>query len=383
MPAEPLIKPLDYKKRTWFFRSLFLVFAVLLPMVIFYATGYRFDFTKTSPNIISTGGLYMSVPAESGEIYINDEIVRDIRVFRRASYIQNLSAGVHRVHVQGEGLQTWVKELPVRAHIVTEAESFNMPEVPQVRLISNWLAGGVSVYPGVSTTTIASDFSFASGTERVVASSTLATTTLDQNQEYEFVISLFGTSTSEGTLVERVVQGVNDAFTFPNASSSATTTATTTVILNNMKLSEVDGEVYAMWLGGETEIPYYFCVNYTAASSTAANYGEHVYEGVASVLATMPVTESQNITGRICRETIRIDRLGQDYEMFTFFPGSTDLVLMHLTEGLYVVEIDDRAWQNTQLLYPGTDLEVTVDGENIYIKDRGYILEVLTEIVAE
>ncbi len=385
MPAEPQIKPLAYKKRKWFFRVLILTFAVIMPLVVFYATGYRFDFSKVSPNIISTGGMYISVPVDGADIYINEELVRDIRVFRRASYIENLNAGIHRVHVQSEGLQTWVKELPVQSHIVTEVQSFNMPAVPQIRLIGGWISGtGRQVFPKVATTTIAQKFSFASTTEQVLASTTIATSTLTANQEYDFVRSLFGTSTESETLVDRVVQEVNNAFVFTEgATSTATATPTTTVINRDMKLYEDNGEVYASWLGRESDIPYYFCVNYQAASSTVSQYGEHVYEGVATVLATMPITETQNISGRICRDTIRIDRKGKEVKMFDFFPNSTDLVLLLLDDGLYVTEIDDRAWQNVQLLYPGTDIDVRVSSGRIYVKDDVYLMEVFTELAVQ
>jgi len=380
MPAEPQIKPLAYKKRKWFFRVLILSFIVIMPLVVFYATGYRFDFSKESP-IISTGGIYISVPVDNADIYINEELVRDIRVFRRASYIQNLNAGIHRVHVQSEGLQTWVKELPVQSHIVTEVQSFNMPVVPQIRLIGGWISGtGRQVFPKVATSTIANKFSFASTTEQVLASTTIATTTLTVNQEYDFVRSLFGTTTESETLVGRVVQGVNEAFVFTEGSTTATATPTTTIVNRDMKLYESDGEVYATWLGRDNEIPYYFCVNYQAASSTVTQYGKHVYEGVATVLATMPITETQNLSGRICRDTIRIDRKGKEVKMFDFFPNSIDLVLLLLDDGLYVTEIDDRAWQNVQLLYPGNNIDARVSGGRIYVKDGNYLMEVLTEL---
>jgi hypothetical protein len=192
--------------------------------------------------------------------------------------------------------------------------------------------------------------------------------------------TLFGTSSAEGSLVERVVDGVNSAFIFPGATTSTTTTATTTQIVRDTKIYESEGEVFVAWTGAADKSPYYFCINYEGASTTIAEYGRHVYKNVALVLAQMPVTETQNRTGRICRSSIQIDRKGQTVQDFTFFPGTTDLVLMHLEDGLYVVEVDDRSWQNTQLLYPGRDIDVQVDGDRIYIKDGEYILEVYTTI---
>lgn len=386
MPAEPQIKPLPLGRRTLIFRLFIVVFFVALPVIVFYATGYRFEFTRNTTNIVSTGGMYVSVPAEEADIYINEELVEDIRVFRRASYIQNLDVGVHKVHVQGEGLYTWVKDLSVQPHIVTEVQSFNMPVVPQVRVIAPWLSStGSGVYVDRASSTLASDFDFSSTTNIVVASSTMATTTLLVNQEHEYVTSLFGTSTKEDTIVEQLVQEVNDAFTFSETGSTTgttTTVATSTVVEQHTKLFESGGEVYVSWLGRDSDIPYYYCVDHTDASSTRAFYGGHVLDSLSGAISDMPETESEQVISRLCRDSIRIDRLGQKVNLFTFMPGSTDLVLMHLDDGLYVVEVDDRSWQNTQLIYPGTDIEVVVDSGRIYVKDKDYYLELFTKIEA-
>ncbi len=53
---------------------------------------------------------------------------------------------------------------------------------------------------------------------------------------------------------------------------------------------------------------------------------------------------------------------------------------MHLSDGLYVVEVDDRSWQNTQLLYPGEDITVVQDGGRIYVADEDSYVEVSTVI---
>ncbi len=382
MPTEPHIKPLSLVRRTWVFRFFLLVFALLLPIIIFYTTGYRFEFTKDATNIVSTGGLYISVPSEDSEIFINDVLAENVRTFRRASYVQNLTTGIVRVHVQGEGVETWVKELPIQPHIVTEVQAFNLPLVPQIRLIAPWVTQtNIPLFSDRASSTLQSDFAFASTTEVVFATTTLATTTLVTNEEYDYVLSLFGTTTNSATLVDRVVQGVNDTFTFASATTTvATTTPTTTIIDRNTKLFEVNGEVYVSWVGPQNDIPYYFCFDHTAASSTKAVYGTHVFESAQAAISSMPETESSQISQRICRDTIKIDNLRQEVISFTFVPGSTDFVLMHLTDGVYVVEVDDRAWQNTQTLYAGTGLQVLVENNQIFIKDREYYLEVFTEI---
>ena len=84
---------------------------------------------------------------------------------------------------------------------------------------------------------------------------------------------------------------------------------------------------------------------------------------------------------RVCRIDIRIDRKWQEVIWFDFLPNRSDLVLMLLEDGLYVVEIDDRSWQNVQLLYPGTDLVVLLDAGRVMVKDGEYILEVFTDLI--
>ena len=82
----------------------------------------------------------------------------------------------------------------------------------------------------------------------------------------------------------------------------------------------------------------------------------------------------------MCRSEIRIDRKWQQIKYYEFFPRSSDLVVLQLEDGLYVTEIDDRAWQNTQMVYPGDNFETVVTDTNIYIKEDGRYFELLTTI---
>ena len=83
---------------------------------------------------------------------------------------------------------------------------------------------------------------------------------------------------------------------------------------------------------------------------------------------------------RLCRSQIKLDRKWQNVYYYDFFPLSTDLVIMQLDDGLYVTEIDDRAWQNTQLVYPGDDFEVVVENNSIFISEGEYYFELITQI---
>lgn len=382
-PLEtPQVQPLPRAHRRFVFVLSAFLFLTLVPLLVFYAIGYRFDFSNGGiQNIMSVGGMYINTDAENVSIYINDAPVEDLRIFQRAAYIQNLESGQHRVHVQGPGVQTWVKELPVFAHFVTEAAAFNMPVVPQVRLVTAFQTlDGAAVVESTSTAPLVTG----SSTQRFfVATSTTATSTFVANLEYTYLSRRFASTTEERSLLQGIQEFAAEPFSFSERMPVApTTTATTTVRLGDMELRERDGEVYAHWNGEERSIPYYFCVN-PIASSSAAVYGAHItaqlYAGASSSVeaTSAPIFSAPN---RLCRSEIRIDRKWQNVLWFNFLPQSRDHVLMHLEDGLYVVEIDDRAWQNTQPLYRGRNLTVLLDGNRIFLFDGTNYFEVFTEL---
>lgn len=354
-----------------------------LPALIFYTSGNRVIFSDDTTNIVSMGGIYLGNDLDEIEVYIDEELVEKSRLFRRALYIEDIAAGIHRVHVQQADLQTWVKELPVYPHIVTETYSFNMPTVPQTRLIGRYLTDtGVAVVPISATTT--GVFAHASITNAYIATSTTATSSWEINPEYTYVDELFkATSTTRSSLLSRMQAQLESSFRFSSATPTPQTTeATTTAVINrDIELAAIDGEIVATWLNEREDAPYYFCVRYDTASTTAERYGEHVARDVIAEVASSSLAVSEG--ERFCRRSIQIDRNQQDVYLYDFLPGSTDLVLLHLEDGLYVTEIDDRSWQNTQLLYPGEDIMVIVDDGQILVQDGPRYFEVLTTVDGE
>lgn len=382
-PNTPDIQPLPRWHRHLVFLLSVTLFVVLVPLLVFYAVGYRFDFSKGFGirNIESVGGMYINTDASGVSIFIDDAPTENLRIFQRAAYIQNLTAGLHQVHVQGEGLQTWVKELPVFAHYVTEASAFNLPLIPQIRLVTKWQTGDGAP---VITATTSRPLQLSSTTQQfVLASSTLATSTYRVNPEYTYIVGRFASTTEERTRLAQRNSSLKQPFTFSDQTPTTTAVAlaTTTIQSGDIQLTQRGSEVYATWLGSHENIPYYFCVSTAAASSTSF-YGAHVAAQLAAAASstvfdadTTPVFEGPN---RLCRTEIKIDRKGQSIQWFTFLPNRNDLVLMHLEDGLYVVEVDDRAWQNVQPLYRGEDLNMLVDGGRIFVHDGDDYFEVFT-----
>lgn len=353
------------------------LFVVLVPLLVLYATGYRFNLFNIGDTFRVVGGLYVSTDVDESNIVLNGAPIENFRIFQRAAYIQNVPAGVHEVYVNAPGVATWVKELPVFSHFVTEARSFNMPLVPQVRVITPWLhaTSGASVLFEATSST---PFAGASTSNTFFFSSSTATSSYIANTEFAYIETLFASSTeAKSPPAHLQVPFLSDQ----QPTSSATTTATTTRLKQNSKLYKANGEVYVTWEGDQRSIPYYYCVNYQGATSTAELYGEHVWKQLASELASSSVLFGDlQRSETICRSTIRIDRGYSEVKWFDFMPDNSDLVLMLLNDGLYVVEADDRAWQNMQLLYKGEDIEVVVDGSSIYVRDGSYTLVVGTEL---
>jgi hypothetical protein len=388
--ATKVVQPLPRKRRQFLFWSLLTLFICAVPVFVFYATGYRYNIFAPDASITATGGLYISVGQDTGEVFLNNQPVQDSRIFRSALYIQNLNPGLQRLHVQAPGYHTWVKELPVYAHIVTEANAFLVPVIPQVRPISQYLSStGTAVFVGVSTTTKL--FDQVSSTIPFEATTSRATSTLTLNSEYAYVKNLFATTTASTSepFINRVVDEARGIFV-PEATSTAndaasTSVATTTVIVRDMMLFERDGQVSVRYLGGERTIPYYFCIPDDIGSSTSERYEAQVIaarHALAQEQLEADKLETTTSAARDCRREIAIDNQGQEVIMFTFMPGTTDLVLMHRADGVFVTEVDDRAWQNTQRLHGPVDA-VVLDGDRIYVRDGSQYFELLTELPTE
>ncbi|MCB9810030.1 hypothetical protein H6781_00340 [Candidatus Nomurabacteria bacterium] len=379
MPSEPQIEILSLKRRNRLFFLLLVVFLVALPVMIFYTTGYRLSFENEETSIVTTGGMYITTDNLEVDVYVDQKQIEKPRLFRSAYYIQNIEAGKHRVVVQRPDLQTWVKDLPVDPYIVIEAAAFNMPVVPHIRPVTEFnTIEGLPVFRNVSSTTIL--FPSATTTIQIYATSSSATSSYSVNEEFIFVKSLFSsTSSSSRSVFEKFLNEV-DRFRFATTSSVDNSTTTEELVESgNMRLVEREGEIFAVWKDDANTIPYYFCVSNYNASSTASRYGQHVADAI--VKQSLSTTTPLMLDGdRVCRSEIKLNHLRQDVYFYDFFPNDSDLILLQLEDGLYVTEIDDRAWQNTQLLYGGDDFRVVIENNIIYVFEDGKYFEIITEI---
>lgn len=380
MAALQKMEPLPHRTRRRTFLLLVLLFLISLPFLYLYATGYRFDITKPA-NFIGTGGLYIAVERTGAQIYVDDKPVSITRTFRKAFYAQGLDPGTHRVHVQEEGYNTWVKELPVSKHLVTEAQAFNLPLIPSVRVIAPFQTA-------TGTMVVRTPLLTASTTNDVLASTTKKSTQLVQNAEYRTLLAHFTAAT--GTAPVTTEKGKSFQRSVDTARLEATSTdtvATTTVEMNSVRLYESGDDVYAHWTGSFDQMPYYYCAapfpRYSTSTATATSEKTPPPEPTISEVSqnlTDPRLAVQTVPkGAPCDPTIKMDRKWQTVGHFDFYPGSSDLVILALDTGIYVEEIDNRAWQNMQPLILGDHLKFYIENGTIYVYDGNLIYQIILQ----
>ncbi len=377
MDSEPQIKLLSYKHRQQFFWVLLILFIVALPTMIFYTTGHRINLSDSENRIVTTGGIYVTTDNIDVDVYLDNDQVKRPRLFRSAYYIQNIEAGQHRVVVQQDGLHTWVKELPVDPYIVIEAAAFNMPTTPIIRPVTKYISGQTPIFR--SQKEITSMFDGATSSIPFLLATTTSTSSFTLNPEHDFVASLFSTSTATSSSVFDLFLAEVEKFGFATTSTSTDILEDSYIEKGNIRLVEKESELYALWIGSMSSVPYYFCVNDGDTTSIASRYGAHVALQVDEhrISTTTPLYFDND---RVCRQYVKIDRKRQDVFFYDFLPGSTDLVLLQLEDGLYVTEIDDRAWQNTQKIYDGNDYQVVVNNDTVYLKEDNQYFEIITHL---
>ena len=379
MEITPVIQPLPYRRRRYTFFFLALLFLGALPFLYLYATGYRFDLGEETP-FISTGGIYVAAERTDASIYVDEKLVRETRAFRKAFYAQGLEPGTHRVHVQKEGHQTWVKELPVYPHLVTEAQAFNLLLVPQVRIISPWknIAGQSVLF--------ASSTLIASTTNDVVVATSTKTKSLVPDTEFATLRLLFATTTATSTESTHLGGLIGEATTPFSASMTASSTseiATSTKEWRGVELRKSGDDIFATWIGAREEMPYYYCAEAfeLLGTSTPNDLLPDALNLEASVISEAEVIGpvQKVAVDAECTPQIKIDRQWQQVKAFDFYPGSTDLVILARDTGIYVAEIDNRAWQNVQPIFEAPNLNMRVENGNIYVYDGELIYNVLIE----
>ena len=94
----------------------FLIFFITAPIVVLWAQGYHYNFSKR--RLEKTGVLFLESKPTKAEIYLNGKLQNDKTSVR----IKNLLPGQYEVSLQKEGYQPWKKKLAIRTSETTFAQ---------------------------------------------------------------------------------------------------------------------------------------------------------------------------------------------------------------------------------------------------------------------
>lgn len=123
------MQPLSPRKRRTYLFVLIALFFVIVPVVILYASGYRF---KGEFGFVQTGGIFISVPRSEITVLMNGEVVGQSGVLRKTFYISDLPPGSYVMQAMREGYYPWHRTLIVQPRLVTDANVFLVSEDPEL-----------------------------------------------------------------------------------------------------------------------------------------------------------------------------------------------------------------------------------------------------------
>jgi hypothetical protein len=193
------MQPLSPRVRTRYLYTFILLFVAVLPSVIFYADGWRW---KLEDGFYKTGGIFISIPYQDADVYVNGRHIGRSGFFDRSFYIGDLAPDAYAVRVDREGYLSWSRVLIVEPQLVTDADALLFPKRIELEHL---------VSTGVATTGVA----------------VLAPT------EYRRDVAAFAAPIASSTIPQDEVDGV--------------------------RLFVENGDVHARWLSGDTFPPSRFC----------------------------------------------------------------------------------------------------------------------------
>ncbi len=79
---------------------------------------------------------------------------------------------------------------------------------------------------------------------------------------------------------------------------------------------------------------------------------------------------------KVCEKTVVVFNSVAPIKDVDFYPGREDAVLIAVQNGIYVIEIDARKYQNFQPVYKGVDPYFVLSGNTLYIKDNNNFFKI-------
>jgi len=301
------MRPLSRNFRRTLFWALSLLFIVGAPLVIGYSVGYRLD---DALSLVQTGGIFIHSDMSNTRVYLDGEFIENTGVILRSTLIRDLAPKrFYEVWVEKPGYQSWVKTLYVRPNLVTEARVLMLPGRFEWTILE-------------ATTTLAL-------VDAVVLNGGATTSTSTEVANPEFVEQQEFFADDRGQFA---VEVATSTYTYVLGRRTATTTTVTLIefpewlvpvaSISQLASQEMvrerdgvvawlnDGNVHATWARRDEQVPYYFC------SAT-------------------------------CTKQFIID-WEEPIMRYEFYPGRSDVVIVHTFRGVYAVELDGRTQRNIQ-----------------------------------
>lgn len=100
--------------------SFITAFLILAPTLIFYSSGYRYDFKRNK--ILKTGTLMIEAKnIHSANLFINDQQHEEL--FNEKIFIYNLLPGEYQIKLTKEGFHPWQKKITINSSLTTFAKN--------------------------------------------------------------------------------------------------------------------------------------------------------------------------------------------------------------------------------------------------------------------
>lgn len=120
MQDGKIITPFSRRARTLYLFALVALFAIVLPIVLLYASGYRW---KEGSGLVRTGGVFVSIPYSNASVYLNDTFIGQAGFLKHDFYMGDLVPNVYTLRVEREGARPWVRTMVVEEQLVTDARA--------------------------------------------------------------------------------------------------------------------------------------------------------------------------------------------------------------------------------------------------------------------
>lgn len=323
-------------------------FFAMVPIVIAYALGYRFD---DSWRLRKTGGLYVTSDISGSKIYLDNKLVKTTNLFQGGAFIDNLTPGNYMISVSKENYLPWEKKLNVESQLVSEAKALLIPDKGNaiVSVQGNFFELESSVYDPVLL------FSEKKGNENIVR------WFLPNEKEFLTDIGQLVKYNKTFEVVRWLPRGVVLALDGKGKRIEFDLGAKTAAIIGMGNESSLKSEEEKRAIGERLDDRRFVSTSYTES------------EKILRVLWLENTIYPYYFSGP--EEILIRDKKIRNFE---FYPGRSDALIAAYDNGIWAIEIDGRGGRNIQPIYKGSEPEFIISNnfDDIFVLDAGNLIEI-------